>query len=234
MTPCVGAQMAPSALVAERSAALVARAEALSGRTLADISRDLGLAAPGTGAHHKGRVGALIERALGASAGSWAGPDFPDLGIELKTVPVSEQGRPFESTFVCTVSLASAERADWETSVARSKLSRVLWVPIIGHPARPAEERRVGVSRLVRLTPEQEAALCEDFDEIMGRIGIGGIEDISARVGRFLQLRPKARTGADRTISFGPDGEWIGTVPRGLYLRARFTEAVLRDPAAMP
>jgi DNA mismatch repair protein MutH len=213
---------------------LLARAEALAGRTLADLAGELGLAAPGTGSRHKGKVGALIERALGATAGSWAGPDFPELGIELKTVPVSEEGRPLESTFVCSVSLASAERAQWETSVARAKLACVLWVPIIGHPARPASDRRIGSAKLVRLTAEQETALREDFDEIMGRIGAGGIEDISARIGRFLQLRPKARTGADRTVSFGPEGEWIGTVPRGLYLRARFTEAVLRDPSAVP
>jgi DNA mismatch repair protein MutH len=191
-------------------------------------------AVPGTGAHHKGRVGALLERALGATAGSAAGPDFPELGIELKTVPVAADGRPFESTFVCTVSLADAERAEWETSVAWSKLSHVLWVPVVGHPAKPAHERRIGVVRLYRPTRAQEEVLRGDFDEIMGRIGAGGIEGISARIGRYMQLRPKAATGRVRTVSFGPEGEWIETVPRGLYLRARFVGAVLRDPEAMP
>ena len=53
----------------------------------------------------KGLAGTLIERALGASAGSTAEPDFPALGIELKTIPIDAAGRICESTFVCTIAL---------------------------------------------------------------------------------------------------------------------------------
>ena len=49
-----------------------------------------------------------------------------------------------------------------------------------------------------------------------------------------LQVRPKAATGRTRTFSFGPEGEWIATVPRGFYLRASFTRALLSDPSALP
>ena len=68
----------------------------------------------------------------------------------------------------------------------------------------------------------------------MGAIGAGNVEALTARTGRWLQVRPKAATGRTRTFSFGPEGEWIATVPRGFYLRASFTRALLRDPGAMP
>ena len=81
---------------------------------------------------------------------------------------------------------------------------------------------------------EQERVLRGDFEEIMGAIGAGRIEELTARIGRYLQVRPKAAHGRVRTVSFGPEGEWIATVPRGFYLRARFTSALLRDPSALP
>ncbi len=81
---------------------------------------------------------------------------------------------------------------------------------------------------------EQDAALKDDFDEIVGRIAIGDIEDLSAHVGRYLQLRPKAATGSVRASAPGRDGDVVSTVPRGFYLRARFVGAILRDPSAMP
>jgi DNA mismatch repair protein MutH len=119
---------------------------------------------------------------------------------------------------------------EWATSWVRRKLSRVLWVPI----ATEAAERWIGEVVLWSPTPEQDGALKDDFEEIVGRIAIGDIEDLSAHVGRYLQLRPKAATGSVRTSAPGRDGDVVSTVPRGFYLRARFVGAVLLDPRALP
>jgi DNA mismatch repair protein MutH len=205
------------------------RALWLAGRTIGELAAALGVGAPPLGVRGKGKVGGLVEWALGASSGSAAAPDFPALGIELKTIPVDARGAPRESTFVCTISLADAERAEWETSVARAKLSHVLFVPIAME-----DDRRIGKPLFWRPTRRQEAVLRADFEEAMGVIGAGGIEALTARAGRWLQVRPKAATGSVRTISYGPEGEWIATVPRGFYLRASFTRALLEDPAALP
>jgi DNA mismatch repair protein MutH len=74
-----------------------------------------------------------------------------------------------------------------------------------------------------------DAALAADYDEIMGLVGIGRIEDVTAHLGEHLQIRPKARDGSARTLTFGREGEHISTVPRGFYLRTRFTEHVLNS-----
>jgi DNA mismatch repair protein MutH len=200
---------------------LLARARALSG-----------LPIEAGGLHGKGKAGERVERALGATGGSTATWDFPGLQVELKTIPVDGRtGTPRESTFVCAVSLADAERAEWVTSWARAKLSRVLWMPL---EVSADDTRRVGQPLLWSPTPEQDQVLAGDFEEIMGRVGMGDVEGISARVGRWLQLRPKAAHGRVRTIVAGAEGELVSTVPRGFYLRASFTGAILKDPAAMP
>ena len=213
---------------------LLARARVLAGRTLGEIAAEVGVSLAGGGLRTKGKLGEVIERALGATGGSAAVPDFPELGVELKTIPVDARGAPRESTFVCAFSLADADRAEWATSWARKKLSCVLWVPIETPAGSAIEARRIGAAVLWRPTAVQEAVLAADFDDIMGLVGIGRVEDLDARAGRFLQARPKAAHGRARTRAYGPEGEPMDALPRGLYLRARFTGAILKDPAAMP
>lgn len=215
---------------------LARRAAALEGQDLAAIAARLGRAVPAGGVHQKGRVGELIELALGASGGTGTrAVDFPALGVELKTIPVHAPPRervPRESTFVCAVDLN--EEVDWDEAWVRRKLAAVLFVPIAGDAKTPAEARRVGRPLLWSPTPAQEQVLRGDYDDIMGLVGVGRVEDVSAHLGRYLQLRPKGRDGAPRATVRGADGERIATVPRGFYLRASFTGALLADAAALP
>lgn len=199
---------------------LLAHARALEGRTIVDLARETGFALGELGLHGKGKIGGLLERVLGATAGSAADLDFPELEVELKSVPVDASGKPRESTYVCTLQLMDADRAEWTSSWVRRKLSRVLFVPVI-------DTDRVGHSVLFEPTPEEDALLKSDFDEIVGAIGAGGIEGLTAHVGENLQLRPKAAHGDVRTASIGPDEGMIATVPRGFYLRPRFVHAIL-------
>ena len=110
---------------------LRARAEALAGYTLSEVAARFGWRVPVDLRRHKGWIGNLVELALGASAGSRPVPDFPELGIELKTLPVQADGSPRESTFVCTAPLGGLD-VPWAESWVRKKLSRVLWMPVVG------------------------------------------------------------------------------------------------------
>jgi DNA mismatch repair protein MutH len=214
--------------------ALVDRVRGLVGVPIATIAQRLGVPIDASALRTKGTSGQLLERALGATGGAQRVVDFDALGVELKSVPIDRRGVPLESTHVCTLSLADADTQTWPASWARAKLACVLFVPLVGDDGDPWHARRVGEPRLWSPTPEQARVLEADFDDIVGLIGAGGVERVSAHLGRWLQLRPKARDGRARTIAWDRDGEPIATVPRGFYLRARFVGAILRDPCAMP
>lgn len=213
---------------------LLARASALEGTRLDALAAQLGASTAGEPVRTKGRPGELLERALGATGGSTKAVDFPALGVELKTVPVTPSGAPIESTYVCTLPLTDAETEEWETSWVRAKLARVLFVPLIAEEDEPWTARVIAPAVLWEPTAEQESVLRTDFDEVVGLIGIGRIEEITAHLGRWLQVRPKARDGQKRGVAWGPDGEAIATVPRGFYLRTKLTRALLADPRAVP
>ena len=109
---------------------LLYRAQQIAGLTLSQLAAQLQEPVPEKLHHAKGWVGQLLEKALGATAGSLPEPDFQQLGIELKTLPVNRNGQPQESTYVCTVPLQNNHDLDWQQSWVRNKLKRVLWVPI--------------------------------------------------------------------------------------------------------
>ncbi len=207
---------------------LMARAASLSGKSLGQIARQMGILIPPSPRQAKGWAGALMEKYLGATASSLSEPDFQLLGVELKTIPLGRNHLPKESTYVCTVPLNDKRQARWETSNIRRKLACVLWLPIEADKAIPLAQRRIGRALLWRPDREQEAALRQDWQELMDMIRMGELDKISSRHGSYLQIRPKAANAKALTRTVNAAGEADLTLPRGFYLRPAFTRRILQ------
>ncbi len=207
---------------------LLARCHAIAGLPLQALAERCGIAVPENLKRQKGWVGQLVEMALGADAQSLAEPDFRAIGVELKTLPIDRKGLPRESTYVCTVPLEEGLEPNWESSWICRKLSRVLWLPVEADPATPLAQRRVGSALLWSPDSEEQALLRQDWEELTEMICMGELEQITARMGTVLQIRPKAANSRVRCRSIGAEGEAILTNPRGYYLRPSFTKNLLR------
>lgn len=208
-------------------ATLMQRAQRLAGLSLGELAQLANIAVPADFRRHKGWSGQLIERWLGAEAGSKPEQDFAHLGIELKTLPLSHQLLPLETTYVCYAHLTGNQGISWETSNLYNKLRTVLWVPIQGERAIAPCDRVVGTAILWQPSTQQLAVLQQDWEEIMDMICLGKVEQIDAKIGQALQLRPKAANGKALTAAIGEDGQAIMTRPRGFYLRKSFTQQIL-------
>lgn len=209
---------------------LLERAHALAGFTVGQVAQQVGICPPKTSRSGKGWVGVVVEAALGATAGSVSGPDFPGLGVELKTIPISDAGKPLESTFVCTVPLTRSNETYFEQSCVARKLARVMWFPVSassGSGGTPPAQRRLGRALLWSPDARQLETLKRDFDEHMEHMLRGQIGRVTAKHGEILQIRPKAANSASRTSSISENGNLIETNPRGFYLRAGFTAKIL-------
>ena len=211
----------------EDEATLLARAEDLAGLTLETLADRAGLTMPADLKRDKGWVGMLLEWHLGASAGSKAEQDFAHLGIELKTIPIDASGKPLETTFVCVAPLTGNSGVTWQTSHVRHKLARVLWIPVEGQRDIPLRQRRVGAPLLWSPDAEEDEMLRQDWEELMDMIVLGRVEQITARHGAWLQIRPKAANSKALTEGIGDRGQPILTLPRGFYLKKSFTGPLL-------
>ncbi len=208
-------------------AELLGRARALAGRPLGWLAEQHAQPVPADLRRAKGWVGHLIERGLGATAGSRAGPDFAALGVELKTVPISRRGLPRESTFVTTLAPRALLDEAWAGSPPRQKLARVLWVPVEGCPSIAVGQRRIGYPLLWSPTAEDDQVLTEDWEEFRRVTSEGWLDALTGHAGKYLQVRPKAADASARRWTPDPDGTETPALPRGFYLRARFTARVL-------
>jgi len=209
---------------------LCKKARSLQHYKLADLACFCKVEKPEHNITAKGWSGQLIEQLLGVKNNSFSGPDFPDLGVELKTIPVSEEYKPFETTYITTVPLLPKEMTSFEDSVLYAKLKCVLWIPLIAETkTQPVSERIVGQAVLWQPNEKQLAIIKQDFFEIMEYIVSGQIEALNAQVGQYLHVRPKALNSSKRTYSLNSDGELVQTSPKGFYLRTSLTREILHD-----
>ena len=208
---------------------LLSQAQSIAGLTFGELADELHIPVPPDLKRDKGWVGMLLERALGATAGSKAEQDFSHLGVELKTLPINAEGYPLETTFVSLAPLMQNSGVKWESSHVRHKLSCVLWIPIEGSRHIPLGERHIGAPILWKPTAEQERQLKQDWEELMDLIVLGKLDQITARIGEVMQLRPKGANSRSITKGIGRNGEVIETLPLGFYLRKAFTAGILND-----
>ncbi|BBF15654.1 DNA mismatch repair protein MutH [Haemophilus influenzae] len=206
---------------------LLSQAQSIAGLTFGELADELHIPVPIDLKRDKGWGGMLLERALGATAGSKAEQDFSHLGVELKTLPINAEGYPLETTFVSLAPLVQNSGVKWENSHVRHKLSCVLWMPIEGSRHIPLRERHIGAPILWKPTAEQERQLKQDWEELMDLIVLGKLEQITARIGEVMQLRPKGANSRAVTKGIGKNGEIIDTLPLGFYLRKEFTAQIL-------
>lgn len=205
---------------------LQARCVAIEGLSFGQLARLTEWMIPEQPDKRKGWAGRAIEIALGTNAGSQSLPDFVHLGIELKTIPFKSNGKPAESTFVTSIPLLTIHQQQWRNSQCYQKLKRVLWIPVEGDITIDFRERRIGRALLWSPSATQENILQRDWLELSTMIGTGQLEHIDASQGEYLQVRPKAANARSLCYGFNQQGDKILTLPRGFYLRSRFTETL--------
>lgn len=206
---------------------LMQRADALAGKTIGEIAQLYNIEVPNDLKIKKGWQGLFLEQCLGADSGNLSQPDFNHLGIELKTLPIDLNGRVEESTYVCVLNLTDHQLLQWNQSAVCKKLSHVLWVPIAKTPNQPVTDSLIATPFLWQPSFEEENSLRNDWEEAINLVSLGKVDQLNARLGEVLQVRPKAANSRVTTKAFGSQGEVIETLPRGFYLRAGFTQQLL-------
>jgi DNA mismatch repair protein MutH len=205
------------------------KAQELEGLTFLQLSRMLNLQIPHDLKFAKGWLGQAVETFLGAKEGCLPIPDFPQLQIELKTLPLNQNGQVIESTYVTTLPLMGNIHLHWEESPCYHKLKRVLWIPIEGDKHIAYHERRIGKAILWEPNESQLITLKSDWELITDLVIQGKIEKIHGGIGEYLHIRPKAANSKAVTKALNEQGELIHTLPRGFYLRAQLTQEMLNS-----
>ena len=206
---------------------LTQRANQLAGKTMQELSEMHDVKVPKNLKIQKGWQGQFLEQCLGADAGNLAQPDFSLLDIELKTLPIDYSGKVQESTYVSVVNISDSIGLKWKNSAVYHKLKHVLWVPIAHEKGTSTIESQIATPFFWQMNPQEEAQLKDDWENTMELISMGKIHQLNARMGEFLQVRPKAAHSRVLTKVTDENGDLGQTLPRGFYLRSIFTQGLL-------
>ncbi len=206
---------------------LLDRATSIAGLTIQQLANKMDVSIPESTTHAKGWFGNLLELSLGANAASAPEPDFVNLGIELKSIPIDDNDKPKESTYICVTQLDPVALSSWELSLVKCKLTEVLWIPFEANKNTPVPLRRIGSAVLWRPSTEEEKQLHDDWQELCDMIVLGEIDKISSSMGKYLQIRPKAAHSKSLTKDKNQAGANKLTLPRGFYLRPSFTQTII-------
>lgn len=222
---------------------ILKKAQSLRGFTLDQLTEYLSINTPKSLIHAKGLTGQIIEVLLGANAKSLPIPDFPELNLEIKTIPITSNNIPLETTYICTapllpkVNLGSkasnnidhTNYFDFKQSVVYKKLAHVLWVPIISPDKNKTINRTIGSAFLWQPSSLEFKQLQTDWLELTQMMFMGELEKVSSHFGEVLQIRPKAADSSITTTGISSSGDKISTLPRGFYLRKCFTQSILKN-----
>lgn len=200
---------------------LLTKAQELAGLKLSDLANIQDIILPTNLSKAKGLVGQLAENYLGVSAPNAPEPDFQELGIELKTLPIDTQGRPTESTYICRCHREF--EPCWTDSRVHHKTRRILWLPVEAQADQPLATRRFGLAQLWSPSPEQAAQMACDWEELMEALQTGRLEETGAQMGSILQLRPKAANSTQLHQHLDSEAGIRASVPKGFYFRSSFT-----------
>ena len=182
------------ASIPETEQELLQRAASLQGKNLQYLATALGITLSTKLLQDKGLVGQMLERYLGANAGNQARPDFPALGIELKSISMNRYGKPATGIFISNIPAQLRVLPLWQECSVYQKLCRVLWIPVEAKQAGKAfATLRLGTPVLWSPSSVVMTALQRDWEELMRQICLGSWDMSNKQQGEHLYIRTHTR-----------------------------------------
>ena len=211
---------------------LLQRLNAIMGRSVNELAVLAGVYMPEQSRQSRGYSGQIIELFLGADASNQSLPDFVDLGIELKTIPVSSDFTARETTFISAATINPERYIPFERTSLYSKVRHMLFVILFAPKGLPPAERRILGYFFFQPDKDQLAIMEQDYNEFNELIFSGRAHEINGTMGNILQMRPKALDSLTYTPVRDTEGNTAWTTPRGYYFRQAFTTSLLQALSA--
>ena len=207
---------------------LISRSDLLTGNKLIEIYKFFGMFFQKKHKSSDGYLGKIMEMYLGASAGNLPIPDFPDLGIELKILPLNRSMLPKKNIKICSTSFFPFKKNTlWEKSILRSKLKKILWIPFQSDTSIPFNKRKIYQPFIFKLK-KYEKVIKQDYENIMEFIFLGKVYKYSSSLGKYLILG-NVSSNKKLTSFFNLDGHLVKSNYIGFYLNKAFIKKMMYE-----
>ena len=191
------------------------------GRTIADIADETGRAGKGGKA-----ASAYVLRGLVGERPRGRTGEFERFGIEVKTVPVTTNGRVLESMSFPAFIHEELVFETWEDSDLLGRLNRILVMPVVRSERRAVGQMRLGRPFFWAPPPSDLVEIGREWKRFRGLIEGGHADRLpTASETRFIHVRPKARDATDRDLAPGA----FSVIKKAFWLNQSYLERILAE-----
>lgn len=179
--------------------AVLQRLESYEGRTLAEVAKLL--VVPISKA--KSAAAILVRRAIGVLDEKALIREFKERGIQIKIVPLSPAGRPYEAMSFPKFNHMEVWKEEWEESDLLQQLDRMLVVPLVRAERKTPKERQVwGRAFFWSPSADQLNGIECEWRDYCRRIQAGEANKLpGASQTRYIHVRPHARDSRDTELA---------------------------------
>jgi DNA mismatch repair protein MutH len=207
---------------------ILRRAKEIIGLTINELSP---IELPKSKSLNKGEIGNLIQLyGFGIRPNSLAEPDFRGESIELKIIPLTKGANGYlrvkERTKVGMINYETLAKEKWESSHAKHKLSKILFIPI-EHNYYDARNSKILDAFLYQVEDVEEySTIKDDWERTKKLVSEGKAHSLSESQNKILS---PSRTGS------GGEKDWVSqpyssekALRRAFSLKQSYTNLVIK------
>lgn len=196
------------------------------GKTIKQLKEDLNIAK----IMKKGASGLIVENILGIKNNSRDEPDLPEIGCEIKCLPLQQNKngdiKAKEPTAIQIINYCEVAKEKWETAKVRHKISLTFWVVYLAKQNNKAlnqDDYVIVDYYLDQPNAETDGIFKKDWEEIQAFIKRGDADKLSCSMGIYLEPKTKGRNNKD--VTDAPDGKGgkIKARRRAFYYKKNYT-----------
>ncbi|MBX3134298.1 MAG: hypothetical protein KF689_13025 [Gemmatimonadaceae bacterium] len=175
--------------------AVLRRLQAYEGRTLGQVAKQLNVPL----SKAKSGAAVLVRRAIGVLDDKASIEEFRERGIQIKIVPISPAGRPYEAMSFPKFNHMEVWKEEWEESDLLQQLNRMLIVPLVRSARKTPKEKQVwGRAFFWSPTADQLNGIECEWRDYCRRIQAGEANQLpGASQTKYIHVRPHARDSRD-------------------------------------
>lgn len=160
----------------------------------------------------KGASGLIIENLLGIENNNRDEPDLPQIGCEIKILPLQKNRdgsiKAKEPTQIQMINYCEVAKETWETAKIRTKINLTFWVVYLAKENsknKPQDDYVIVDYFLDHPSDSQKEVFKADWEEIQSYIVRGDADKLSCSMGIYLEPKTKGANNQDKTEA--PDGK---------------------------
>lgn len=182
----------------------------------------------------KGASGLIVESLLGIENNNRPGADLPEIGCEIKILPLQKNRdgviKAKEPTAIQMINYMEVAKETWETAKLRGKIALTFWVVYLAKKDGKSLNQNDYIIVdyfLDHPSDFQNGKFKKDWEEIQEYIKTGRADQLSCSMGEYLEPKTKGANNQDKTDA--PDGKG-GTIKarrRAFYYKKNYTDTAI-------